>query len=86
MLHKNILAANPSLRKPVGSEPADSRRKNPSSGSVILTNRRAIFTKFDKYGTLPRSLAATYGTPERVVCEIVRSEYREIIERVRRAS
>lgn len=86
MPHKDILVGKNPTRKGVASEPTDSRQKDRRNGSVIGANREAMFVKFDRGGTLPRSLAATYGTSEYEVCEIVRGGYHERIERARRAS
>ncbi len=83
--HETSMPQNTVPRKGATSELYDSRQVN-RSGSVLARNHEEMFYKFDRHGTTPRSLAIIYGTPERTVCEILRTTYHQRIERARRAS
>lgn len=62
--------------------PMSLRRARVPQGSVLEQNRVNMFLKF-RAGTLPRSLAATYGTSEHGVCSIINEQ---INLRLRRAA
>lgn len=88
--HETSVPRKQDGRKPPHMETDDSAERTSNRGqrigSQIRRNREEIFYRFDRLGTLPRTIATAFETPERVVCEIVRDEYRGMIERVRRAS
>lgn len=74
------------MRKSPNRELVDSRRNKQEIGSVIPQNLERMFYKFDRQGTTASSLAKAYQTPERTVCEIIRTRYHGLIQQAKKAS
>ncbi len=54
--------------------PMSLRRARVPNGSILEHNREQMFLRFRR-GTLPRSLAATFGTSEAGVCQIINEQF-----------